>query len=267
MPSDRFERRGAYPLTSSLSVSSERASLHPMPDHPLSCTVSPMANAWSVERQRWNFWRQVEQGPAGCWLWTGRARENGYGTVSMAMADGRRASTAHRWAYADQVGPIPADFEVDHLCRVRACVRPDHLEPVALRENRRRRDIQYSPSIDTAVRPIPIYERPAVSSNTVARRRREAGLPPLGRPQPTHCKNGHEYAEVGWMINGKNKTCAACRAASSAKRRKGGQHGTETHCPQGHPYVEENIYWHRRPNGALHRECKTCTRERQRVTR
>jgi hypothetical protein len=45
---------------------------------------------------------------------------------------------AHRWAYEHFIGPIPAGLEIDHLCRVRHCVNPAHLEPVTKSENRRR---------------------------------------------------------------------------------------------------------------------------------
>jgi hypothetical protein len=42
---------------------------------------------------------------------------------------------AHRWAYESEVGPIPIGLTLDHLCKVRRCVRPDHLEAVTLQEN------------------------------------------------------------------------------------------------------------------------------------
>ena len=69
-----------------------------------------------------------------CWVWQ-RSRERcGYGHV---RKDGRLVP-AHRVYYERQVGPIPEGLELDHLCRVRACVNPDHLEPVTMQENRRR---------------------------------------------------------------------------------------------------------------------------------
>lgn len=80
------------------------------------------------------FRRKVEVAPDGCWLWTGAQRHNGYG--HLWTPDGFMA--AHRFAYQALSGPIPADAELDHLCRVRRCVNPDHLEPVARGENVRR---------------------------------------------------------------------------------------------------------------------------------
>jgi hypothetical protein len=65
-----------------------------------------------------------------CWLWTGPLNHSGYG------ANGGKA--AHRVVYLRLVGPIAAGMELDHLCRVRHCVRPDHLEPVTHSENVRR---------------------------------------------------------------------------------------------------------------------------------
>ncbi|MFG2076909.1 HNH endonuclease signature motif containing protein [Nonomuraea maritima] len=72
---------------------------------------------------------------SGCWLWTGTiGRLNGYGTFSVRQ----KKVYAHRWAYEHFVGPIPEGYQVDHLCRVRDCVNPTHLEAVTQEENLRR---------------------------------------------------------------------------------------------------------------------------------
>ncbi len=77
------------------------------------------------------FWAKVDKdGTGGCWLWTAGA-SHGYGGVRV---DGRYQK-AHRVAYELIVGPIPEGLELDHLCRVRNCVNPAHLEPVTHREN------------------------------------------------------------------------------------------------------------------------------------
>src|SRR3954447_25641265 len=80
------------------------------------------------------FWRKVIESPSGCWEWSACLSTTGYGKV----AHGGRSSYAHRVAYEALVGPIPATLTLDHLCRVRRCVRPDHAEPVPNRENLRR---------------------------------------------------------------------------------------------------------------------------------
>ena len=89
----------------------------------------------SIRRQptEIRFWAKVAITPS-CWLWTAHVSSNGYGQF---RSDGKQA-LAHRWAYESEVGPIPEGLELDHLCRVRHCVHPDHLEPVVHAENVRR---------------------------------------------------------------------------------------------------------------------------------
>lgn len=78
------------------------------------------------------FWKRVNKdGAGGCWLWKGSIFNNGYGQFK---ANGK-GGPAHRYAYELLVGPIPDEMVLDHLCRVRACVNPDHLEVVTEREN------------------------------------------------------------------------------------------------------------------------------------
>lgn len=70
-----------------------------------------------------------------CWIWQlVRHRKTGYGQVR----DGDRKVYAHRQMYEQARGPVPPGLELDHLCRVHACVNPDHLEPVTRQENVRR---------------------------------------------------------------------------------------------------------------------------------
>lgn len=73
---------------------------------------------------------------SGCWLWMGSINPNGYGHFSFKGKPVR----AHIFAYEQKHGPVPDGFELDHKCRVRSCVNPDHVEPVTHQENVSRGD-------------------------------------------------------------------------------------------------------------------------------
>lgn len=120
-----------------------------------------------------------------CHEWDSSTNDKGYGTF---WADGRTVK-AHRFAYQQANGPIPAGLEVDHRCRNRRCVRPSHLEAVTHRVNVLR------------------------STNHVA-----------ARAAQTRCGAGHPFDDANTYRapNGTRKcrTCkrAAQRAARAAKR-------------------------------------------------
>lgn len=80
------------------------------------------------------FWPKIREDANGCWLWTASIGTHGYGLIGV---DGR-TSLAHRVSYELIRAEIPADLEIDHLCRVRRCVNPWHLEAVSHAENMRR---------------------------------------------------------------------------------------------------------------------------------
>jgi HNH endonuclease len=75
--------------------------------------------------------RRIVVDDAGCWRWDGHLNATGYGQVYRQY----RNHLAHRYVYELMVGPIPEGMELDHLCRVRDCVNPEHLEPVTREEN------------------------------------------------------------------------------------------------------------------------------------
>jgi hypothetical protein len=78
------------------------------------------------------FLAKVKKDSSGCWLWTGGRKPTGYGNFK---AHSKSTVNAHRWSYEQHVGPIPDGLVLDHLCRVRHCVNPAHLEPVTTRVN------------------------------------------------------------------------------------------------------------------------------------
>lgn len=116
---------------------------------------------------------------SGCWLWTGAVGTGtGYGRFRMGsrVDDTVRTEQAHRVSYELHVGPIPDGLHLDHLCRVRRCVNPDHLEPVTQAENNRR-----------GVSPIAAFV------------------------DATHCIHGHEFTPENTYRTDKGRYCRACR--------------------------------------------------------
>lgn len=78
------------------------------------------------------FWSKVTEAPDGCWMWTGSLNRDGYGTFWVNRS---RVVLAHGWAYTHMIGEVPDGLQLDHTCRVRACVNPFHLDPVTAAVN------------------------------------------------------------------------------------------------------------------------------------
>lgn len=113
----------------------------------------------------------------GCWLWGGYA-DRGYGRFGDKRS--RKSYWAHRYAWELMKGPIPAGLQIDHRCRQRSCVNPEHLDLVTGPENTRRS--------------LPYQEL------------------------KTHCKYGHPLVPEN-LLNTSNgerfcKTCAARRSTA-----------------------------------------------------
>jgi hypothetical protein len=76
------------------------------------------------------FWSQVDK-TGTCWNWTGCTTRDGYGKIRY----GGRAAGVHRVSYEMSGEVIPEGMDVDHICRNRVCVRPDHLRLATRKEN------------------------------------------------------------------------------------------------------------------------------------
>ena len=73
-----------------------------------------------------------------CWIWNGPKRD-GYGIVSTRKSNGQKTTiNAHVYFYLKTGKKIPAGMQLDHLCKHRACINPEHVEPVSQVTNARR---------------------------------------------------------------------------------------------------------------------------------
>ena len=103
---------------------------------------------------KWGY-ADLSYGPwSPCWAWTDWLGKSGYGQFFI----GKRRFIAHRFSYEHYRGAVPSGLELDHLCRVRHCVNPYHLEPVTHAENMRRGD--------NAMRGFCVHGHPFDAANT-----------------------------------------------------------------------------------------------------
>jgi hypothetical protein len=127
------------------------------------------------------FWEQVEKSDDH-WHWRGTTTSDGYGVFSLRVT-GFTDSLAHRIAYQLERGQIPVGLHIDHLCRVRHCVNPDHMELVTRGENVRR-------------------------GNNHNR-------------DKTHCPQGHEYTEENTYRRPGDPTQRYCRSCMAVRSKDG----------------------------------------------
>lgn len=115
----------------------------------------------------------------GCWEWVGFVSKTGYAYTSR----NRKKVIAHREVYEKFRGPIPEGMTIDHKCRKRDCVNPDHLEVVTQGENVLR-----------------------------------GNAPTAHNARKTHCPKGHEYTSENTAIYGHSRRCRSCYRTSSNLR-------------------------------------------------
>ena len=95
------------------------------------------SSRYCVSGKYGDIWSRIDKnGAGGCWLWLGAKNRDGYG---LTRPTGDKLRMAHRVVYELIVGPIPEGMELDHLCYVRPCVNPEHMEPVTQLVNLHRR--------------------------------------------------------------------------------------------------------------------------------
>jgi hypothetical protein len=91
-----------------------------------------------------------------CWIWQRAVNNRGYGLLRR----GGRQFPAHRWYYIERFGEVPEGLELDHLCRQRTCVRPEHMEPVTPEVNRQRgKNAKLTPAMVRQIRASPLPSR------------------------------------------------------------------------------------------------------------
>ncbi len=141
----------------------------------------------------------------GCWFWVGSRNRKGYGNLRRDQADGGQVIAAHRYVYQKLVGPIPEGLQIDHLCRVRHCVNPKHLEPV-------------EPVVNTRRSPV---------------------APAAIRGRRTHCDKGHPFA--GENLRWRNRRGIMSRICVECTLIQGREQGDRQRAAKGLPPLPPRV--------------------------
>lgn len=207
-----------------------------------------------------NFFSKIEVSESGCWLWISGLKPNGYGVFCV----NRRPLYAHRWSYEYHKGPIPEGLHIDHLCKVRHCVNPEHLEAVTARVNLLRSN---SPTgLNARKEKCPKGHEYTLASNgkrfcsICERERVRSFYVSTAYHRATHCPKGHPYDETNTVMYTSGHRCRACRRERNQRqyyKLPPSPRIERTHCIHGHPYNDENT----RVSPKGKRICRVCERE------
>jgi hypothetical protein len=157
------------------------------------------------------FWSKVHK-TTTCWGWTGSRSQDGYGHFAVWHTPNRWVLRAHRVAFELATGPISETAVLDHICRVRHCVNPEHLRAVTPREN--------------------VLAGIGISALNARK---------------THCKRGHEFTpENTYRTSKGGRQCVSCKAAldSAASDRRGRKRATCETC--GSEVLASNLARHQK---------------------
>lgn len=138
-----------------------------------------------AQKYKDKIWAKVDRrnGDLKCWEWTSVKTEKGYGRYSIYP---NRAQYAHRLVWVLCGNLIPSELVLDHICKNRGCVNPNHLRLVTLRQN----TLENSDSIS-------------------AKNLKRSG-----------CKNGHPYTKSNLQKTSKYRRCVKCQKINEKNRRK-----------------------------------------------
>lgn len=120
-----------------------------------------------------------------CWVFTGYVRPQGYAIISGVQAGKRRNFYVHRLTWEQFRGPIPEGLTIDHLCRVRHCCNPEHLDVVTQQVN-------------------------VLRGNSLSAR----------RARQTHCRRGHPLVPGNLYHDPGHRICRTCKLAQCEEYRR-----------------------------------------------
>ncbi len=133
---------------------------------------------WAAKVRLPEHWKEE-----ACWEWIGAANANGYGHFMERLG---KMTTPYRYSYERFIGPVPEGLTIDHLCRNRRCVNPEHLEAVTQGVN-----VLRSP-----------LAAPAVNA------------------RKTHCDHGHQITEEHQVYRVVGKNGRICRECAKARENR-----------------------------------------------